>query len=721
MAMHIKKCIASYPGVFQNRSIGIDNGITVIHGKNNTGKTLLSRAIIDTLFPLTSEPLLDNQSWQSLSIEVDTRIDNATYRFTRNGASDISINTVNDRGNIQHSHIVERKYPPGSVLHDDLGSKNGFLKLADFYRNLGYHGFIAAGYLPSAVDLDRLPPVSRDAIEFLLLQDRSNYYASYRAIKESFSADDISARVHNELSNEIFRYERLKKDTSKKIELLKINASKREKQQKEQEKQQEDIKSLSSRIDAFTIKKNHINRILQAFARKRSLEEEIQQLEQRIESGMEQEKDIRAREKELEKSYPQFKNFDITMKSNIKHMQDTYREIRGVNDKLEKELFQREHRVNKLGKIISAVNLGILALVVWLFFKGSAALKREDKVIVIGGMIVVYLLSYIIYIIYRYRLFRSPVLQRYESEKEVLEQKLEGILQANDIDLADIQLDEIYEFLLQYFEEYGEFNEKQLDLYKLKKIHSEQFYNNDLYEKKEALEADLKSLTGTIQEMAGIAGIQHDDLEDEKALQALLNETRETIDSLTSEMRSRQKVADNITANLAESPDMANEMHDLEEQLREYNTVMDSLTKRKRHVEYLLELFEESIHARMQEQMERLVHTTASIFRDITGGSYPQPIGMDTIISVLGKKEHDSSHNVSFSHLLQLAIKCALHDFLVDSGVSIPLILDDPFVFLDNDNIDTFRNILEKTAESRQIILFTHSDALNKWYTPVEL
>jgi len=719
--MHIKKCIASYPGVFQNRSIGIDNGITVIHGKNNTGKTLLSRAIIDTLFPLTSEPLLDNQSWQSLSIEVDTRIDNATYRFTRNGASDISINTVNDRGNIQHSHIVERKYPPGSVLHDDLGSKNGFLKLADFYRNLGYHGFIAAGYLPSAVDLDRLPPVSRDAIEFLLLQDRSNYYASYRAIKESFSADDISARVHNELSNEIFRYERLKKDTSKKIELLKINASKREKQQKEQEKQQEDIKSLSSRIDAFTIKKNHINRILQAFARKRSLEEEIQQLEQRIESGMEQEKDIRAREKELEKSYPQFKNFDITMKSNIKHMQDTYREIRGVNDKLEKELFQREHRVNKLGKIISAVNLGILALVVWLFFKGSAALKREDKVIVIGGMIVVYLLSYIIYIIYRYRLFRSPVLQRYESEKEVLEQKLEGILQANDIDLADIQLDEIYEFLLQYFEEYGEFNEKQLDLYKLKKIHSEQFYNNDLYEKKEALEADLKSLTGTIQEMAGIAGIQHDDLEDEKALQALLNETRETIDSLTSEMRSRQKVADNITANLAESPDMANEMHDLEEQLREYNTVMDSLTKRKRHVEYLLELFEESIHARMQEQMERLVHTTASIFRDITGGSYPQPIGMDTIISVLGKKEHDSSHNVSFSHLLQLAIKCALHDFLVDSGVSIPLILDDPFVFLDNDNIDTFRNILEKTAESRQIILFTHSDALNKWYTPVEL
>ena len=721
MAMRIKKCIASYPGVFQSKTIGIDNGITVIHGKNNTGKTLLSRAIIDALFPVTGEPLLDDHSWQSLSIEVDTMIDNATYRFKRKGSNNISINTVNDRGSIQHSHHVEHSQTPYPHLYNDLGSKNGFLKLADFYRNVGYHGFIAAGYLPSAVDLDRLPSISRDAIDFLLLQDSSNYYAAYRAIKESFSTGDISAKVHNELTNELFRYERLQKDTSKKLELMKINASKREKQQKELEKHQDEIKSISSRIDAFTIKKNHIARILQAYARRKSLKEDIKQLQQQIESGIQQEKDIQVREKDLEKSYPQFRNFDATKKSNIKHMQDTYREIRGVNEKIEKELFNREHRVSKLGKIISAVNLGILALVVWLFFKGPVLLTRDEKLIIIGGMIIVYLLSYIIYIIHRYRLFHSSILNQYEDEKELLEQKLEGILQANDIDLADIQLDEIYEFLLQYFEEYGEFNEKQLDLYKLKKIHSDQFKNTDLKEKKEALEADLQSLTGTIQEMSSMAGIEQGTLEDEKSLQALLDETSEKIDILSSEMRSRQKIADNIKANLSESPDMTDEQQSLEGQLKEYKTVMDAITNRKRHVEYLLELFDESIDTRLQVQMERLVYTTATIFRDITGGSYSQPVSMDTIITVLGQKEQDSSYNASFSHLLQLAIKCALHDFLVDSGVSIPLILDDPFVFLDNDNIETFRKILEKTAESRQIILFTHSNALNSWYTPVEL
>jgi len=719
--VRIKKCIATCPGVFQDKIIELGNGITVVRGKNNAGKTLLSRALIDAIFPFASTKLLEGESWKNISIEIDTRFDNATYRFIRKDMNHYSINTVNDRGSVLHSHKLSNASNSTSDLVLELQSKNGFVRLADFYRNIGFQGFIAAGYLPSAVDIDNLPPVSRDAIDFLLLQDRSNYYATYTVIRESYSNRDISSKVHNELMNQIFKFERLHKDTVKKLELMKINASKREKQQGELARYNEEIKSISSKIDAFSIRKNHIARILEACSRKNNLVHDIQDIQKKIKTGIEQEKEIAAREKELDKLYPQFRNFDQAKKNNIKHMQDRYREIRAINEKIENELFKRESSVRHVGRVLSGINLLILTAVVWLFLQTSIMLNRDEKMIIIGSMIIMQLLSYISHIIYRYRLFHSSVLYDLEQEKQDLEQKLENILRENDIDMQNIDLEEIYEFLLQYFEEYGEFNEKQLDLYMLKKTHNEQYINSNLEEKKEALKADLQSLSGTIQEMANMAGIDTKILNNEELLLTMMDETIEKIDSLSSELTAKQKVADSISLNLQKSPDATYEQKHLEQQLDEYNKMLDTLTRRQKHVKYLLDLFDESIQHRMQIQMEQLVHTTASIFRELTGSSYSQPIDMKTIVNVMKKKHTDNTVNASFSHLLQLAIKCALHDFLVDSGVSIPLILDDPIVFIDEDKIDAFRKIIEKTAQSRQVVIFTHSNALNSWYTPVEL
>ncbi|MFW5771297.1 MAG: ATP-binding protein, partial [Spirochaetota bacterium] len=477
----------------------------------------------------------------------------------------------------------------------------------------------------------------------------------------------------------------------------------------------------SSKIDAFSNRKNHIARILEACSRKNTLIHDIQDIQRKIKAGIDQEKEIAAREKELHGSYPQFRNFNQTKKNNIKHMQDRYREIRTINEKIENELFKRESRGRHVGRVLSGINLLILSAVVWLFIQTSMTLSRDEKMIIIGSMIIVQLLSYISHTIYRYRLFHSSVLYKLEQEKNDLEQKLENILRANDIDMKNIDLEEIYEFLLQYFEEYGEFNEKQLDLYMLKKTHSEQYINSKLEEKKEALEADLQSLSGTIHEMANMAGIDAKILDDEESLLTMMDETIEKIDALTSELNAKQKIADSISLNLQNSPDTSNEQKHLEQQLDEYGEMLDTLTRKQKHMEYLLDLFDESIQHRMQTQMKQLVHTTASIFSELTGSSYSQPIDMKTIVNVMEKKHTGSTSNASFSHLLQLAIKCALHDFLVDSGVSIPLILDDPLVFIDEDKIDAFRKIVEKTAQSRQVVIFTHSNVLNSWYTPVEL
>jgi len=68
-----------------------------------------------------------------------------------------------------------------------------------------------------------------------------------------------------------------------------------------------------------------------------------------------------------------------------------------------------------------------------------------------------------------------------------------------------------------------------------------------------------------------------------------------------------------------------------------------------------------------------------------------------------------------------IAVKLALTEFMIDAGGALPLILDEPFLYMDDRRAARFRELLEATAPMRQVILLTHNNLYKDWGTYIEL
>ncbi len=50
LALRIKRCVASMPGLFNNRTLEFNEGLTIVYGRNGSGKSVLARAIIELVW-----------------------------------------------------------------------------------------------------------------------------------------------------------------------------------------------------------------------------------------------------------------------------------------------------------------------------------------------------------------------------------------------------------------------------------------------------------------------------------------------------------------------------------------------------------------------------------------------------------------------------------------------------------------------------------------------
>ena len=57
----------------------------------------------------------------------------------------------------------------------------------------------------------------------------------------------------------------------------------------------------------------------------------------------------------------------------------------------------------------------------------------------------------------------------------------------------------------------------------------------------------------------------------------------------------------------------------------------------------------------------------------------------------------------------------ALTDFLIAGDMPLPLVIDDPFQYMDSERIERFKKLIMDVAEKRQVLIFTHHSGLNDW------
>ena len=88
---------------------------------------------------------------------------------------------------------------------------------------------------------------------------------------------------------------------------------------------------------------------------------------------------------------------------------------------------------------------------------------------------------------------------------------------------------------------------------------------------------------------------------------------------------------------------------------------------------------------------------------------YITTVDDDLVKSVITGREDCGVLNTALFHILRLCLKIALSDFLAEDDVHVPLIIDDPFLFMDDRRAANLKELLKTTSEKRQVIVFTQN------------
>jgi uncharacterized protein YhaN len=94
-------------------------------------------------------------------------------------------------------------------------------------------------------------------------------------------------------------------------------------------------------------------------------------------------------------------------------------------------------------------------------------------------------------------------------------------------------------------------------------------------------------------------------------------------------------------------------------------------------------------------------------FNFITGNQYITAVHAEAVKVFITGGVVPPDFNAALVHALVLGTRIALSEFLADQNVPLPLIIDDPFIYMDDRRAKNLLSLLRAVSRKRQIILFT--------------
>ena len=718
-ALRIKRCIASRPGLFNNRTLEFNEGLTIVYGRNGSGKSVLARAIIELIwgsaYPIT---LLRKGIWENLYLEVHLAT-SFEYSFVRNGDRLLSILGGNGKAEAELFR-GDPATPPESVrgsLLDRLSSAVNDPALRGMYASMDADAFSAVSFIASPTDASEAPPLSYDIVRFMLLEDASGFFGLYR----SAYGGTAGRRAGDRLLHEFLGAEAGLKEIEKKTRIIEIQQSRGEKILRERRQVENEIVRMDNRIAALRVEHMLAGKLIMMVDKLRAVEKRMNDIETELRESDDLIKTIATREASIEIRFPQFRDFTDQKKQNLKRLQETYREIRDIHVALDAYFSSRKARFQKAAGILAVTGSGGIALIYFLVNRGLLAVPMRIRMYLLTSLLgLLALMAAALYL----PLFiprRPRELSDLLEAKKLVEAKLQGILKENEIGLLDYKLEAVYGFLLQYFEEYGEYADGLLELFRLREGLKSPDYLSDLQDERRDLSQSVDTEREEIlADLSRLARYGSRDIDGTR-----LHSVREDIDREIARLEDDRQAEEKILAQLAGEVDTAGNYEDELRQLGEARAAAGAhygrLEARKKTIDLIGAIFEKVIGRRETRQIARLARAARDKFNTITENRHITEIDDEAIVRFIRSGGRIDELNPAIAHLLLLAVKIALSDFILESGSAPPLIVDDPFIFMDDRRGENLERLLAEVARERQIIVFTQHGSLADRTNIIEL
>lgn len=670
--MYIKGIILSSPPHFERTSLAFNEYLNVIHGKNGSGKSLLASVIVDSLQP------------------------DATYHLVKNATVKESI--------FSEVTVVENQGNPWTIRlngkdHSILGTGGSEKEALTGIPSSLLTPFMR---VPSPVELPKAWINHATLIDWRL-QDNEGLLQIHRDHQQN--RDD----TYRNITERIEQLQKKRHETEKKLKIQDLEAGRKGKLSRELERLEIKNEELDTQLTAIHDDMDTLLSIQGYFNRLQELNRKKEEVVDILATQDRLKDEAALIRKEIASQFPGFSGISDPVDSSIlQEIQEAFFRLRDILSEQDQYWEKRKIRRSRFNRFATAVHISTILATGILLYKNSFSVKGDNLVlaaILVTGLSITPLLS-----LYQTLTRNRNEERALEERKDEAVKKIRSLLEKSGFPLEGFDSGEVYEVLFQYFEDFMKFmelhdNESALreKMIKGSAIRTHQQDLDEIHDTEisvnEAIDSSM--LTLTIAEPSSVQ-IEH--------IQPLIDELRAQWNSLHEDKEKQQRVIQNLRKELAEEKDEYDDTL-LKEELAACESEIERSQKCLATWTLFQELLADTVSQARLEFQEHLIAESRKYIETITGSSENTSVTDSAIHSLLtGEQAPDLSPQ--HHHITLLGLTLAMHAHQVEKGISLPLILDDPFLLMDEERIAQSMELLLDISSSRQVLLFTHNSTL---------
>ncbi len=704
MAVRIKRCTVSRPGLFDNTAIEFSDGVNIIYGRNGSGKSLLARAMMDALWADTAgEGLLKDAAWESLHLEMLFALDHEkVYKTVKTRTGDSSFFCIENDSAAPCSR--SRKKGKKGGTEDESPNETD---LHCYFDKVDFTTFTQSSFMPSPSDIGPDSRLDFSVIKNIVLSDTSGFFDLYKKL------DDIRADSPrgSALGKKLSGLEAKLKDITKEIKIFEIQNSKKDKLMAEKRNVQQEIDRMKVELSLLEDKKDTMEEIRKNLQKIERLNEELRSIKNEVDGEQEKIAAISRMKQEISDRFPEFSGIEPESGETLDRLQEIFIEIRNINEKIDSFHARKERQKKITRKAAVTIGTVYLTLLAALIYTGSVTIPESIRMIGTGsGALFALCLALVGY---PYAAPGSKVLDALKENKRILGLKMKEYADQIQFHHGRDNLGELYEFLLQYFEDYIEYSDKNREIKELDRSLKDSAYLDKIQNKLKELKSQEETIKTIINSAAASLNINRLKNPDFTVLDELTDEIDSGIAGLNDSIAAKKNILVQIDSEILQHPDKTGHYKRLCEEKDEIQAVLNNLYARKNTLDYVIGLLSRTIEKSESRQLKKIVGLAHERFTLLTENQFVGQVDEESIRRFLTAPVEGL--NPSLMHFIMLSLKLSLTDFLAEAGLSAPLILDDPFLFMDDEKIDNLRELVLDASEKRQVIIFTHKKNAADW------
>jgi len=588
--------------------------------------------------------------------------------------------------------------------------------LREFLGRFDCASFINSSFIPASSDIARDSFMDLPVLKRIILDENTGFYNQYLNMRKIFDAGMVE---DGGLPPEVSRFEDKKRDLEKKIQIMDIRDSRHDKLRREKNTLQREVDELNSSLNSLNSQKEILNKIIENLHKVEELKEEFEDIKDEIQSEQQKIKSMADMKTELDTMFPQFSEIDIADSTNLDRLQEVFNDIRNLNERIDNFYFRRELKARRLKRAAVAVSAGAFAALATVLIKNGFSFFKDLYLLI--GIIAVACVAYAVIGAATLLTRRDRDLQKLEEEKKRFKERIMALMEKSKVVLEDYKLTEIYELLLQYFEDYVNYTERKKDLAMIKSSLKEEEYMVRIQKKLDELKKEEEIIKDEIHTSIDTLNIV-DDIENETSkIEELIRNIGTEAGLIKEKIETKERILQQIDNEFLQASGNSGAMNALIEERNSIGRILKKWKSNRNSMDFITRMMTRAVERSEEKQLRKLLDGTLEKFNHLTGNQYITKIDDAAVLQMITENSVSDEMTPPVVHALILSLKFTLSDFIINGSATIPLLIDEPFQFMDDERCNRFRDLVSYVSNRRQVIIFTHQSDKRNWGNFVEL